>query len=335
MSMSLPVRSHPASADNSYSRGEIIAAIQDFYELLIKLPYIEPNALVLPPMEGWSGVDAQKLRDRGKTEAVIEFLRHLPYLRAPAPGRRWMIGPDTIMIAYCDGEVYDEINDSLQPIPGHCIWLTDYESRDGTSLLFDTQTGTITEWTVLEHKVMVDYEEFEDIPMQDQWMAHATIPAAAFFQLWKRKVEKLVWMAFYDPRGAAGTAQWYVSAATLQEEWDMLVSDDDFEPDEDENEGFGEAGSELDGEDDVIEDDGQISNEEVDQLMEDAYGEEAHQRRMELQSQEDAAETTPVVPPPSEPVVRRQPYMGRLNPKVKVISSLPGEDTQKRMDQIS
>lgn len=141
MSTSLPVRSHPASAESSYSPGEVIAAIQDFYELLIKLPYIEPNALVLPPTEGWSGVNAQQLRDRGKTEEVIDLLRHLPYLRAPAPGKRWMIGPDTIVITYCDGEVYDEINDSLQPVPGHCIWLTDYESRDGTSLLFDTHTG--------------------------------------------------------------------------------------------------------------------------------------------------------------------------------------------------
>lgn len=52
-----------------------------------------------------------------------------------------MIGPDTIQIAYCDGELYDEITESIQPVPVHCIWLTEMDSRDGTSLLLDTQTG--------------------------------------------------------------------------------------------------------------------------------------------------------------------------------------------------
>ena len=141
MSVSLPVRSRSPLTETFYSRGEIIAAIQEFYELLIKLPYIAPNALVLPPKEGWSGVNAEELRRRGKTEEVIELLRHLPYLRAPMPGKRWMVGPDTIEITYCDGEVYDELTDSMQPVPGHCIWLTDVESRDGTGLLLDTQTG--------------------------------------------------------------------------------------------------------------------------------------------------------------------------------------------------
>ncbi|KAF6235802.1 hypothetical protein HO173_005997 [Letharia columbiana] len=301
MSTSLPVRSHPASAESSYSRGEVIAAIQDFYELLIKLPYIEPNALVLPPSEGWSGVNAQKLRDRGKTEEVIELLRYLPYLRAPAPGKRWMIGPDTIMIAYCDGEVYDEINDSLQPVPGHCIWLTDYESRDGTSLLFDTHTDTITEWTSLGHHIMIDYEEYENIPTQDKWMAHPTMPAAAFFRLWKQNFEKLVWMAFYNPRGSAGTAQWCISSATLQEEEeDRLASDDDFEPDADEQGDDEEGGSEPDGEDDMDDEDGLIPDEELDELMEDAYGEEAPQRRIDLQSEKNTAEYKPVDLPPPE-----------------------------------
>ena len=129
-------------SESSYPRDEVIAAIQDFYELLIRLPYVEPDALILPPKEGWSGVNIQELERRGKTEEVVELLRHLPYLRSAAPGQRWMIGPDTIAIAYCNGEVYEKILDSIQPVPGHCIWLTDPESRDGTSLLLDTQAGT-------------------------------------------------------------------------------------------------------------------------------------------------------------------------------------------------
>lgn len=173
---------------------------------------------------------------------------------------------------------------------------------------------------------MIDYEEYENIPTQDKWMAHATMPATAFFRLWKRKFERLVWMALYNPRGSAGTAQWYSSATTPQEEEDMLASDDEFEPDGDEHEDLEEGGSESDGEDVTNDEDGQIPNEEVDELLEDAYGDEAHQRRMDLQSQENTAEHKPVNPPPSEPTDQCQPRMRSLDRKSKVSSSLPGND---------
>lgn len=132
------------NTESLYSREEVIAAIQDLYELLVALPYVEPSALVLPPKDGWSGVNAEELDRRGKTKEVVELLRHLPYLRRPTVGKRWMIGPDTVVIAYCDGELYDKLVESIQPVPGHCIWLTDCQSRDGTGLLLDTQTGAYT-----------------------------------------------------------------------------------------------------------------------------------------------------------------------------------------------
>lgn len=60
--------------EGSYSREEVIAATRDFHELLIKLPYIEPDALVLPPPESRSGVNTEAMRCRGKTEEAIELL---------------------------------------------------------------------------------------------------------------------------------------------------------------------------------------------------------------------------------------------------------------------
>lgn len=174
---------------------------------------------------------------------------------------------------------------------------------------------------------MVVYEEYENIPTPDKWMAHATMPATAFFRLWKRKFERLVWMALYNPRGSAGTAQWYVSATTRQEEEDMLASDDEFEPDRDEHGDVEEGGSESDGEDDMHDEDGQISNEEVDELMEDAYGQEAHQRQMDLQSKENTAEEKAVDLPLSEPADQHQPNIRSLDRKTKVSLSLPVKDT--------
>ena len=144
MRSSTSVHSYTSSSFTVYSRTEVIAAIQDLYTFLVKLPYISPDALVFPPAEGWPSVNAEELRHRGKTDEVFELLRHLPYLRAPARGKRWMLGPDNTEIAYCDGEVYSDVLDEILPVPGHCIWLTEPDSRDGTGLLLDTHAGACT-----------------------------------------------------------------------------------------------------------------------------------------------------------------------------------------------
>ena len=78
--------------------------------------------------------------------------------------------------------------------------------------------------------LMIDYADYEELPSTDKWMAHPTIDAASFFRLWKRKFERLVWMVSYDPQGEGGTAQWYITAQTQQDEEDILTSDDEFEP---------------------------------------------------------------------------------------------------------
>lgn len=186
--------------------------------------------------------------------------------------------------------------------------------------------GTITEWTTLGQKIMVDDEEYENMPKQDRWMAHATMPVTAFFRLRRRKFKNSVWMALYDPRGPAGTAQWYIAATTQQEEEDMLASDDDFVPDGDEHGDVDGSGSGSDGEDYMNNVDVQISNEEVDGLMEDAYGEEAYQRRMDLQPQENASQYTPVNPPLPEPEDQRRARMKSLDRKTKVSPLRLGND---------
>lgn len=47
---------------------------------------------------------------------------------------------------------------------------------------------------------MIDYEIYENLPPQYKWMAHATMSATAFFLLWKRKFEKLVWDGSLQPQ---------------------------------------------------------------------------------------------------------------------------------------
>lgn len=141
---------------SSYDRNELASSISSLYKLLTKLPYVDPKALVYPPNEenkkGWTGINETELRKRGKTDGIIDLLRHLPYLRQPksineagnytSRDQKWMLGPETVTIAYCDGDVYDEKMDQIQPTPAHCIWLTDLpEGSDGKALLFDSHTG--------------------------------------------------------------------------------------------------------------------------------------------------------------------------------------------------
>lgn len=178
---------------------------------------------------------------------------------------------------------------------------------------------------------MIDYEEYEKLPTQDQWMAHATMPATVLLGLWKRRFEKLVWMALYNPRGAAGTAQWYCSVTSREEEEDMLASDDDYEPKGDGDEDAEEDGTESDGEGGIESEDGRILDEEVDTLMEDAYGEEAHQKRVELQSQESCADDKPTEIPHSEPTDLRPSRLINLERKTKVSSSLHNNQTVSYM----
>ncbi len=127
-------------------------------------------------------------------------------------------------------------------------------------------------------------------------------------------------------QGLAGTAEWYISAATLEEEEDMLASDDEFETDRHDNRSVDEDESGSDGEDVVDDDDAQIPSEEVDELMEDAYGEEAQQRRMDHLSQKDTAKYEPVDHPLSEPVDRLKPRWASLERKTRVSPSLAGFD---------
>jgi hypothetical protein len=87
-----------------------------------------------------------------------------------------------------------------------------------------------------------------------------------------------------------------------------------------------EGGSGSDGEDEMDDVAIQISDEAVDALMEDAYGEEAHQRRMDLQSQENASQYTPVDPPLLDSEDQRPAHWKTLERKTKVSPLPPGKD---------
>ena len=142
VAMSILSTSSPSTSIPS----NLVSALSSFYTFLTSMPYIPISSLLLPPPSGWPDIPTHQLRSQGKTEAVISLLAHIPYL-SPLKGqagskRRWMMGPDTVGIPYCDGEMWAGWIDAVQPVPGWCVWLGEGEGRDSVWLMLDTKAGT-------------------------------------------------------------------------------------------------------------------------------------------------------------------------------------------------
>lgn len=88
------------------------------------------------------------MRESGKTDEVIDLLRHLPYLEDTTHARkdRVLVQEDTTSIAYHLGKrtKMEETN----PLPGHCVYLTEGLGREGYSLIVNTKKGKadMTSW---------------------------------------------------------------------------------------------------------------------------------------------------------------------------------------------
>jgi hypothetical protein len=64
-----------------YSRDECVATIRDYYEFLAKM-FMDSSFIIEPPQDGWPNITRESTKDLGKTEEVIELLRHLPYIES-------------------------------------------------------------------------------------------------------------------------------------------------------------------------------------------------------------------------------------------------------------
>lgn len=77
----------------------IVEPVASFYALLTTFPYLPTSDILTPPTAGWPQSDIANFRKLGKTDFVVEVLRHLPYIRTDS--REWRIGyDDTIPITY-------------------------------------------------------------------------------------------------------------------------------------------------------------------------------------------------------------------------------------------
>jgi hypothetical protein len=70
----------PSVSNISYSRQITVAAIRDYYRFLVSM-YLDGQAVLEPPLGGWSSTPLHGWDNFNKTDEAIALLRSLPYLR--------------------------------------------------------------------------------------------------------------------------------------------------------------------------------------------------------------------------------------------------------------
>jgi hypothetical protein len=70
----------PRLSEVSYSLEETVAAIRDYFEFLTRV-YLDESLVLLPPEGGWPEITPERLQGLGKTDDVIQLLRHIPYIQ--------------------------------------------------------------------------------------------------------------------------------------------------------------------------------------------------------------------------------------------------------------
>jgi hypothetical protein len=92
----------PRATRSSQAAGvrAIVEPIASFYALLSTFPYLPASDILTPPAAGWPQADIANFRKLGKTDLVVEVLKHLPYIRTDG-NRGWRLGyDDTKPITY-------------------------------------------------------------------------------------------------------------------------------------------------------------------------------------------------------------------------------------------
>lgn len=98
----MQVRCAPATPNNTMSpssssqlletvdmQTEVTTALRDFYNFLARLPWLEPSDVLEPPTGGWPNINRNNFASLHKSDAVIELLKHLPYVRMDGVSGRY------------------------------------------------------------------------------------------------------------------------------------------------------------------------------------------------------------------------------------------------------
>ncbi|KAF2130203.1 hypothetical protein P153DRAFT_365842 [Dothidotthia symphoricarpi CBS 119687] len=142
-----------------YNRDVVVNCVKRHYDLLIRAAYLDANIVQNPPPEGWSDdqLAVDLLQAFGRSDKVIDLLRHLPYLNSSIGIGGHEIYIETRSISYLHGSDIledltveacreDGLSDALlMPLPGD--WPPSFISLthggDAIYWVIDTDQGII------------------------------------------------------------------------------------------------------------------------------------------------------------------------------------------------
>lgn len=139
-----------------YSRNETIRAISAYYESLVEM-YLPEELLLYPPDGGWPEITKERFACLKKTDAVIDLLRHLPYIRRDEEGELHEIYEQMTCVDYRGGYMdrcmkfgrsYGEPISDDTTIPSHVASIAVSPESDSSSIFIDTERGTAT-WYIV------------------------------------------------------------------------------------------------------------------------------------------------------------------------------------------
>ncbi|ETS85645.1 hypothetical protein PFICI_03670 [Pestalotiopsis fici W106-1] len=203
---------------------ECVAAISDYYDFLTSL-YLDESSVLRPPPGGWSEITPETMHGLGKSDTVINLLRHLPYIRTDgeriqaAPWVEFANWADTPCASDEDGEnarICSEPPEYVESdsIPAHVIGLTACESAElGGYFLLDTELGVV-HWvgcygelkdeqsldddSTLIRPILFDEDTatWDEDDEEAEWRGDSPAwPVAEFFEVLKGQFRKLSFVA--------------------------------------------------------------------------------------------------------------------------------------------
>ncbi|KJX94422.1 hypothetical protein TI39_contig4195g00015 [Zymoseptoria brevis] len=144
-----------ASANSDLSWGSIVDAVRDYYVFLAAdLGAIPADCIFEPLVGGWPSITQASLVGLEKTDAVIDVLRHLPYIES-SDSHNTGIAFNTRAIDYREiaehkvtpGTRWEWLHLGNEDFPPHVLLLTNEGHDHYCSLVvIDTERGTATDY---------------------------------------------------------------------------------------------------------------------------------------------------------------------------------------------
>lgn len=190
----------------NFSRNVCVDAMRSYYDFLTKF-YLDEHEIIEPPEGGWPHITPDTSKHLGKTDRVIDLLRHLPYMRRPIEtgcqgGPRcyfadwqWLLQPDS------PNRADVRRGSEFAHVPPSVVGLT-FGNRDTPISLLDTEHG-IVYWEDCPGEIQFNlhndpafiepvWYEPDDFPEEEIWRGSCPAwPVEDFFEILKGQFRKL------------------------------------------------------------------------------------------------------------------------------------------------